>query len=341
VGHGDRLAFDAYLVYEAGVGRALESHRGDAAIDEHEVIRRISALLPPAPPEVLVSVGDDCAVVEIGDTIWVAASDMLTHGHHFKDWAAPEDVGYKAVAVNVSDVAAMGGTPRFVLTSGGAPDPQTALRCFEGVMEACQRFGVYPLGGDTTRADALTVDVAILGELATKPVLRSGARPGDLLAVTGELGAGAAGLLALEHEATRYERLIRKYLRPEPRTAAGRAAAGLGASAMMDLSDGLASDVRRVCESSGVGCDVDLNLLPVETDTRQLAQSLGHDPSILAATGGEDYELLISAPKQILDTLAESTDVPLTVIGEITQSDIIFNRDNKPVNGLSGWDHFA
>ncbi len=310
-------------------------------MNEHEVIRRISALLPPAPPEVLVPVGDDCAVFEIGDTIWVAASDMLTHGHHFKDWAAPEDVGYKAVAVNASDVAAMGGTPRFILTSGGAPDPQTALRCFEGVMEACERFGIYPLGGDTTRADALTVDVAILGELATGPVLRSGARPGNLLSVTGELGAGAAGLLALEQDVSGYERLIRRYLRPEPRTGAGRAAAGLGASAMMDLSDGLASDVRRVCERSGVGCEVDLNLLPVEGDTRELAQSLGHDPGILAATGGEDYELLICAPEQILDGLAESIDVPLTVIGEITQGDVAFKRGDEPVDRLSGWDHFA
>ena len=310
-------------------------------MNEHEVIRRISALLPPAPPEVLVPVGDDCAVFEIGDTNWVAASDMLTHGHHFKDWAAPEDVGYKAVAVNASDVAAMGGTPRFILTSGGAPDPQTVLRCFEGVMEACERFGIYPLGGDTTRADALTVDVAILGELATGPVLRSGARPGDLLVVTGELGAGAAGLLVLEQDVSGHERLIRRYLRPEPRTGAGRAAAGLGASAMMDLSDGLASDVRRVCESSGVGGEVDLNLLPVEEDTRELAQSLGHDPGILAATGGEDYELLICAPEQILDALAESIDVPLTTIGEITQGDVAFKRGDGRVDELSGWDHFA
>src|SRR5688500_20184736 len=86
---------------------------------------------------------------------------MLVSGHHFKDWATPEDVGYKAVAVNASDVAAMGGTPRFVLASGGAPDPETALRCSRGILEACESFGVYPLGGDTTRADALTVDVAI------------------------------------------------------------------------------------------------------------------------------------------------------------------------------------
>ena len=185
-------------------------------MNELEVIRRISDTLPPAPPEVLVPIGDDCAVLELGGRTWVAASDMLVSGHHFKDWATPEDVGYKAVAVNASDVAAMGGTPRFVLASGGAPDPEAALRCLRGVMEACGEFGVYPLGGDTTRADALTVDVAILGELDTPPVLRSGARAGDLLAVTGELGASAAGLLALERGVSGPERLVAKYLRPNP-----------------------------------------------------------------------------------------------------------------------------
>ena len=310
-------------------------------MNELEVVHRISALLPPAPPEVLVPVGDDCAVFEIGDSTWVAASDMLTYGHHFKDWAAPESVGYKAVAVNVSDVSAMGGTPRFVLTSGGAPDPETALRCFEGVAEACEEFGVYPLGGDTTRADALTVDVAILGELVTRPVLRSGAKPGDLLAVTGELGAGAAGLLILEQNVPGYERLVRRYLRPEPRLEAGRVAANLCANAMMDLSDGLASDLRRVCDRSGVGSSVDLDLLPVQDDTRELARSLGHDPAVLAATGGEDYELLISAPGRILDALAESIGTPLTVIGEVTQENVAFRRGDEIVEGLSGWDHFA
>jgi len=288
-----------------------------------------------------VPVGDDCAVLMIGGSTWVAASDMLVSGHHFKDWAAPEDVGYKAVAVNASDVAAMGGTPRFALVSGGAPDPETALRCFEGVMEACERFGVYPLGGDTTRAGALTVDVAILGELATQPVLRSGASQGDLLAVTGELGASAAGLLALENGRTGQERLIRRYLRPGPRLEAGPVAARLGAGAMIDLSDGLASDVRRVCERSGVGCSVDLDLLPVEDDTRELATALGRDPEVLAATGGEDYELLICAPEPVLDVLAGSVGVPVTVIGEVTQGDVGFRRGDEPVEGLSGWDHFA
>jgi thiamine-monophosphate kinase len=310
-------------------------------LNEFEVIRRISALLPPAPPEVFVPMGDDCAVLEIGDSMWAAASDMLVSGHHFEDWAAPEDVGYKAVAVNASDVAAMGGTPRFVLSSGGAPDPETALRCSEGVVEACQRFGVYPLGGDTTRADALTIDVAILGELATQPILRSGASPGDLLAVTGELGASAAGLLALERGMTGPERLIRRCLRPEPRLEAGRIAARLGATAMIDLSDGVASDVRHVCDRSGAGCIVDLDLLPIKTDTRELASSLEHDPEILAATGGEDYELLICAPGPVLDALAKNVEVPLTLIGQITESDVVFMHKGDPVEGLTGWNHFT
>jgi thiamine-monophosphate kinase len=311
-------------------------------VNEFEIIRRISGGLPQAPPEVLVPVGDDCAVLRLGGRDWVAASDMLVSGHHFRGWAAPEEVGYKAVAVNVSDVAAMGGTPRFVLTSGGAPDPETTLRCFGGVIEACEVFGLYPLGGDTTRADALTVDVAILGELSAPPVLRSRARPGDLLAVTGELGASAAGLLALEGGGSGPWRLVRRHLRPEPRVAAGSAAARLGANAMIDLSDGLASDARRVCEPSGVGCRVNLDLLPVAGDTRRFLETLGRDPEIVAAAGGEDYELLISAPEPVLEELARSVEVPLTTIGEVTDgADVILLRDGEPVQDISGWDHFG
>jgi thiamine-monophosphate kinase len=310
-------------------------------LNEFDTIHALSGKLPSPPPEVLIPIGDDCAVLRLGTEEWVAAADMLVSGHHFKDWAAPEDVGYKAVAVNVSDVAAVGGTPRFVLVSGGAPDPETILRCVDGVLEACGEFGVYPLGGDTTRADALTVDVAILGELHVSPVLRSGARPGDLLAVTGELGASAAGLLALENGSTEPGRLIRKHLRPEPRARAGEIAARLGIHAMIDLSDGLASDARRLCEASGTGCLIDLGRLPVAGDARELAASLGHDPLALAATGGEDYELLVAAPEEVVAILAESLDVPLTVVGRVTEGEAVFVRDGRPVEGLSGWDHFA
>ncbi|MDP8946731.1 MAG: thiamine-phosphate kinase [Actinomycetota bacterium] len=310
-------------------------------MNEFEIIRKISGNLPQPPPEVLVPVGDDCAVLRLGERDWVAATDMLVCGHHFEGWATPEDVGYKAVAINVSDVAAMGGTPRFVLASGGSTDPQTTLRCFGGILEACKTFGVYPLGGDTTRASALTVDVAILGELFAPPLLRSGASPGDLLAATGELGASAAGLLALQNGASGPERLIRKHLRPEPRVGVGGVAARLGVGAVIDLSDGLASDVRRICERSGVGCQVDLDLLPVASDTRTFLESLERDPKILAATGGEDYELLISASASTLDALAACVEVPVTVVGEVTDgADVVFRRGDEPVETLSGWDHF-
>lgn len=308
---------------------------------EFDVIRRISGGLPEAPPEVLVPVGDDCAVLSLGETTWAAAADMLVSGHHFKGWASPEDVGYKAVAVNVSDVAAMGAEPRFILTSGGAPEAETAFRCFWGVLEACEDFGVYPLGGDTTRAGAFTVDVSILGQFTHQPVLRSGARDGDLLAVTGELGASAAGFLALEGGRREPGRLVRKHLRPEPRVGAGRVAARLGARAMIDLSDGLASDVRHICERSGVGCRIELDRLPVADDTREYVTSLGEDPVELAATAGEDYELLIAAPEAVLEGIAEELDVPLTVIGEISGPEVVFRRGGEVVENLSGWDHFS
>jgi len=310
-------------------------------LNEFDVIRRLSERLPAPPPEVIVPVGDDCAVLRLGDALWVAAADMLVSGRHFKEWASPEDVGYKAVAVNVSDVAAMGGTPRFVLASGGAEDPETTLRCMEGVLEACEEFGVYPLGGDTTGAAALTVDVSILGQLSHAPVLRSRARTGDLLAVTGELGASVAGLLALENGDTGPERLVKKHLRPEPRVDFGRAAARLGVCAMIDLSDGLASDVRHVCERSGVGCRIDLDLLPVAVDTRQYLRSVGRVPEVLAATGGEDYELLIAAPEEVVELLVAESGVQVTVIGEATEEkEVVFLRGGESVENLSGWDHF-
>ena len=308
---------------------------------EFDVIRRISGELPEAPPEVLVPVGDDCAVLSLGGMTWAAAADMLVLGHHFKDWASPEDVGYKAVAVNASDVAAMGAEPRFILTSGGAPEAETTFRCFQGVLEACREFGVYPLGGDTTRADTLTVDVSILGQFSYPPVLRSGARSGDLLAVTGELGASVAGFLALEGGGPEPERLIRKHLRPEPRVLAGSTAARLGAHAMIDLSDGLASDVRHICEKSGVGCRIDLERLPVAGEAREYVASLGEDPVRLAATAGEDYELLIAAPEPVLEGIAKELGVPLTVVGEVTRADVVFTRGGEPVEDLSGWDHFS
>lgn len=309
-------------------------------MNEFDLINRLSARLPAPPPEVVVPLGDDCAVLRFGDALWAAAADMLVAGRHFEEWATPTEVGYKAVAVNVSDVAAMGAAPRFVMASGGAEDVETTLGCMEGVLRACEEFGAYPLGGDTIRAAALTVNVAILGQLTHAPVLRSGARSGDLLAVTGELGASAAGLLALQRGYAGPKRLVKKHLHPEPRVALGRTAARLGAQAMIDISDGLVSDVRHLCQRSGIGCRIHLDLLPIADDTREYLRSIDRDPQILAATGGEDYELLIAAHDNVLKELEGESDVPITVIGETMQTEVVFLRNGEPVENLSGWDHF-
>ncbi|MGI8651121.1 MAG: thiamine-phosphate kinase [Rubrobacter sp.] len=314
-------------------------------MNEFDVIDRIRAMLPRAPEGVILPINDDCAVFEVGGERWVAAADMLVSSHHFRDeWSTPEDVGYKAVATNISDVAAMGARPRFVLTSGGAPEPEIALRCFEGVAEACREFGVYPLGGDTTKSETLVVNVAILGSLdCGRFVARSGAKPGDLIAVSGELGAAAAGLLALEQGLEGYERLKNRHLRPEPRVEVGLEAARLGATAMIDISDGLTSDVRHIAHQSGVGCRIDLKLLPVAKDVRELANLLEEDPQRLAATGGDDYELLICASSNVIEQLRRFAGVPITIIGEVVEESegITFSDNGEEVSELSGWDHFG
>lgn len=292
----------------------------------------------------VVPIGDDCAVLRLGGQLWAVAADMLVYGHHFLDWATPEEVGYKAVAVNVSDAAAMGATPRFILCSGGAAESETALRCMDGVLEAAGEFGVYLLGGDTTGAAALTLDVTIIGGLdGREPVLRGGARVGDLLAVTGEIGASAAGFLALQRGCGgEAKRLRRKHLRPEPRVEVGRVASEVGARAMIDLSDGLASDARRICQASGAGCSIEVERLPIAEDTRAFARAAGRDAEALAATGGEDYELLVAAPEAVLDELSRRVETPLTVVGEITDTRRTeFLRAGETLEELSGWEHFS
>ena len=219
----------------------------------------MSAWLPPGP-RTLVGIGDDAAVLAVPDGRVVATTDFLLEGRHFRrDWSGPADVGHKAAARSLADLAAMGAEPSALLVALAAPPGlrvSWARKLAEGLAAECARAGAHVIGGDTARADQVLLAVTGLGDLAGRaPVLRSGAAPGDLVAVAGPLGAAAAGLALLSAGITQ-DPLVTAHLRPAPPYDAGPEAAGLGATAMIDISDGLLADLGHVAAASGVRIDL-------------------------------------------------------------------------------------
>ncbi len=278
-------------------------------------------------PEGVVGIGDDCAIIggESGDLL--VSTDMLIEGVHFlREKASPEDVGWKAVAVNLSDIAAMGGTPIATFLSIALPkDAQEgwAERFIEGYAEISRRFGVPLLGGDTTSSlRDVVINVGIVGRCERGKALgRGGARVGDTIFVTGTLGDSGAGLKALLADLARTEEcdhLIGKHLRPIPRIAEGERLLATGmVGAMMDISDGIASDLGHILRASGVGAYVELEQLPLSPQLQTLCRQQGWSTHELATSAGEDFELLLTAPEEI----AKEVDFPLYPIGKITEGE--------------------
>jgi thiamine-monophosphate kinase len=278
--------------------------------------------------------------------------DWFLEGTHFlREKHPPDSVGWKSVARAVSDIAAMGGTPRCFLLSLALPSSHTGRWLEEflrGLRRASQRFGCILAGGDTTRRGEILINITVIGEArAGRAILRSGARPGDLLYVSGRLGEAELGLLLLERSrepASVTNPLTRKHLYPEPRLALGQWLATKGlASAMMDLSDGLSSDLPRLCAASGVGARVEATTIPtVQTSARNLKS--GTTPLRLALHGGDDYELLFSVPPSKTGFLPRRFGtVALTAIGKITRRKGVKvvgenGREHRLVSG--GWDPF-
>lgn len=330
-------------------------------IGEFGLIQRISQMLPTGGPDVVVGIGDDVAVLRASsERLLLATCDIQLEGAHFlRDRITPYQLGRKALAINLSDIAAMGGYPKYALISLGLPpDISVAYvdELYVGLRAEAEEAGVTIVGGNMSRSPlGLVVDIFLLGEVAAEHlVLRSGARPGDVVLVTGTLGDAAAGLALLLDEALQPDEALAApvkaaLLTPTPRLAEGQAIARTElATAMIDLSDGLASDVGHICERSEVGVRIWAERLPVSPAVREIAALAGRDPLEWALAGGEDYELLFTAPPQAAEALrtavAEATGTPVTVVGEITPSAggrVLIQADGRtvPLEAI-GWDHF-
>lgn len=306
---------------------------------ERGLIDHIRRRLPPAPADLIVGPGDDAAVVQPDrGALQILTTDALVEGVHFDlRYSSPADVGHKALAVNLSDIAAMGGVPRFALLSLMLPAPctmETIDGMLDGLLALAARSKVAIAGGNITRSPGpLVVDVAVTGAAKPRKVLtRSGGRPGDRLYVSGTIGAARAGLgwlqSSVEHAAGRVAgagllECVERHRRPEPRTRLG---ALLGrtraASACMDLSDGLADAIRQIAEASGTGAKIEAERLPVHPAAAEWFRSRDVDPVMTALEGGDDYELLVAVPARFRGRFRAAgrlaQGLALTHIGELT-----------------------
>jgi len=320
-------------------------------LGEFELIQRLGGILGvESPPDLVVGIGDDCAVWRAGSEYLLATTDTLVEGVHFIRDAVPwADVGWKAIAVNVSDIAAMGGQPMFALVTLALPqetDVSDMDSLYEGLRECASVHGVIIAGGDVVRATEMSVTVALIGRAQMRdgaPLLmrRDAAKVGDLVAVTGALGDSAAGLRRLREGASAHDTLISSHTRPRPPLAVAQDAARLGVGCAIDISDGLLQDIGHVCEMSTVGAAIRAGDVPV---SEALLAAYPGDALAMACNGGEDYEVVLVATSGVIQALSDLRPGELTTIGRITEGPAgqvrVLDRTGADITMLSaGWDH--
>jgi thiamine-monophosphate kinase len=288
---------------------------------------------------VLLGPGDDAALVAAPDRRVVASTDLLVEGRHFRrNWSDATDVGHRAAAANLSDIAAMGAVPTALLVGLAAPgDLPTSwvLEMADGLREECALVGASVAGGDVVRSETLVLSVTALGSLeGREPVTRAGARPGDLVAVAGRVGWAAAGLAVLTRGFRSPRVLVDALRRPAPPYAEGPRAAALGATAMTDVSDGLVADLRHVAVASGVSIELSSDAFHVPQEFHDTARALSADPLTWLLAGGEDHALVATFPPDV--------DLPMawSVVGRVAEGEGVL-VDGQPYDGAGGWQSFA
>jgi len=302
--------------------------------------------------KLVFGIGDDAAAWHGDTSIQLATVDSLIQDIHFTFGITPwRELGWRALAANLSDIAAMGGRPRYALVSLALPgesEVEDVTALYRGMIELAGRFGVALVGGDTSRAPLLVINITVLGNKGENETIltRSAARPGDRVAVTGYLGASAAGLemltggLKFNPEAA--ASLREAFLTPYPRVAEGQVLAEQGVMAAIDISDGLVSDMGHICRASRIGARIEADRVPVHP---AVVANFGGRALELALSGGEDYELLFTAGAGVIERVEGLLSGPVTVIGEITgdgagEVTVVDSRGNPLGLAKSGWEHF-
>ena len=306
-------------------------------MDEFELIEDITAGVPKGP-DVVLGIGDDAAVLRPSGNV-VTSTDLLVEDVHFRhSWSPPRQVGRKSVAVNVSDIEAMGAAPSAVVVALAMPeetDLQWVRDFSAGVQEECERAGISLVGGDTSSAASIVISVTALGNLEGRaPVTRSGARSGDTVAVSGRLGWAGAGLTVLQRGFGSPKELVKQHQCPSVPYGQGAVAAAGGATAMIDISDGLIADVGHICSKSGVGIDLETHHFELPDSIQRLSAATGLSPWNFILGGGEDHALVATFPPNA--RLPEEWR-RIGVVNNTAEVTV----DGEPWEGPRGWRHFS
>jgi thiamine-monophosphate kinase len=299
----------------------------------------------------LVDTGDDTAAWQAGEATELFTTDTVVEGVHFTRRTTPwRDLGWKSLASNISDIAAMGGQPTYALVTLGLP-PETEVedlkQLYQGMLEIGNKYGVAIVGGDMVRSPVVFITIALTGVREGKPTLRSTARPGDQVAVTGYLGSSGGGLKLMQKgiqaSTEAIECLCQAHRRPEPAVASGAILAQGGVVTAMDISDGLADDLSKLCLASHVSARIFAEKVPVHP---LLKEAFPEEYLDLALNGGEDYQLLFTAPSKVMELVLPKLPEEAGIIGEIVagapgQVTVVDSSGREIIAGRAGWDHFA